>query len=77
MERREKKKQTQIFAFSFMQQISPGFTVENIQQTKKRSNFSQVYELSNLFLSVSILFSMHLYPENNFEEMDLSILLPA
>lgn len=36
MERRGKKKQTQIFAFSFMQQVSPEFTVENIQQTEKK-----------------------------------------
>lgn len=39
------KKQPQIFAFSFIQQISPGFTVENIQQTQKKGcNFLEVCE---------------------------------
>lgn len=45
IERRGKKKQPQIFASSFIQKISPGFTVENIQQTQKKGcSFSEVYE---------------------------------
>lgn len=64
-----KNKNNQIFAFSFMQQVSPGFTVENIQQTEKKGhNFSKVWELFNLFLRVTVVFSKHLSPENDFEE---------
>lgn len=74
MERRGKKQQ--IIALRFMQQTSPGFTVENIQQTEKKGyNFSKVCELFILFLSVSIFYAS--LPQNDFEKMDLSILLKS
>lgn len=64
-----KKKQPQIFAFSFMQQVSPGFTVERIRHTEKKGgNFLKVWEFFNLFSRVSVVFSNHLSPENDFEE---------